>query len=133
MKCPICGTEHNSWIYCPCCGHREKMGFKKVIVWVVCIGVAVVIQTILRYFGIELGGILTVILYTVIGIIAVQICKEQDKKTEANRNAGETAKETDELLKKTNGINVTHYCSHCGSKLRDGSTSCSNCGTPVKK
>ena len=52
----------------------------KVLIWVGCIIVLAVIQTIIRSMGITLGAIPTVILYGAGCWIASTLCKKYDEK-----------------------------------------------------
>lgn len=121
----------------------------KALIWIGCMFVYALIQTLLKYEGVILGGIPTMILaFLLIFLPAPWLCKQWDewkaKEAAASRDtshedqagdapAGKGADETD-----STGGPVTPeeappilFCRKCGSKLLPESNFCSECGAPI--
>ena len=64
----------------------------KVIIWVGCIFLYSLCTVFLRYAGIILGGLPTMLLFGTTGLLATMLCRGWDKLTGKSNKEGETEK-----------------------------------------
>ena len=122
----------------------------KVLIWVGCLFVYVIIQTAFQASGIMLGAIPTVILFSIAGWSARTLCKKWDEYSyEKGREKFQkeykepthppgyvsVVKEADETPMEAEQTEPPQikFCRKCGFELLDGSEFCSKCGTAIVK
>ncbi len=122
----------------------------KALIWIGCIFVCSLIQTLLNYAGVMLGGIPTVILaLLLIFLPAPWLCTQWDKRKAKGAATSQDIPREDQAgdippVKGTNEMDSIGrsmipeesppilFCRKCGSKLLPESSFCSKCGVPLQ-
>ncbi len=100
----------------------------KVLIWIGCLFVATILNTLLGYTtGIKAGYL---VFYFAVYFVAEKICNKWDKHKEAKEIKIKATTSTKVNIAEANDI---CFCRKCGEKLLDRSQFCSKCGTKIVK
>lgn len=104
----------------------------KVLIWFLCIFANALITTIIKYNGIILGAIPSVLLFAGTMWLARTLCKKWDvyKEKKSAEKKGPAHTPLSDVLQINSEI---HFCRVCGEKLVDNSQFCHKCGSPIAK
>lgn len=109
-----------------------KARLMKALIWICCVVIAAIVQTILGYIGF-VGTIPAVIVFIAMTAVARFFCKEYGEKQNGKMEVNTFSENTSDGQKVSPDINEQslHICPQCGKNVVEGSSFCSYCGKRI--